>query len=92
MIVGSRILNVYYAGPEDRKTTARPQVHKDRGFFATLLIGLVRDVVKFVTAFAVGTGASAIVCWYYGIPLAVSLLGGFLVLGLALALMSDSLF
>ena len=63
-----------------------------RGFFATLLVGLVRDAVKFIIAFAVGTGAGAIVCWYYGIPLVLSLLGGILVLGLALALMSDSVF
>ena len=62
-----------------------------RGFFTTLFQSLVRDVVKFITAFALGTGAGAIVCWYYGIPLAFSLLGGILVLGFALAVMSDSL-
>ncbi len=65
---------------------------KHRGFFASLLMGLVRDAVKFIIAFAVGTGAGAIACWYYGIPLVFSLLGGILVLGLALALTTDSLF
>ena len=65
---------------------------KDQGFFRTLLQGIVRDAIKFITAFVVGTGAGAIVCWYYGLPLALSLIGGFLVLGIALALMSDSLF
>lgn len=64
----------------------------ERGFFASLLMSLVRDLVKFVMAFLVGTGAGAIVCWYYGIPLVFSLAGGILVLGLALALSSDSLF
>lgn len=63
-----------------------------RGFLSSLLIGLVRDAVKFVIAFAVGTGAGAIVCWYYGVPLGFSILGGILVLGLALALSTDSLF
>ena len=47
-------------------------------------------VVKFVTAFSVGTGAGAIVCWYYNIPLGFSVIGGILVLGIALALISDS--
>jgi len=48
--------------------------------------------LKFVIAFSVGTGAAAIVCWYYSIPLGFSILGGILVLGLALALMSDDIF
>lgn len=65
---------------------------KNQGFLRTLLQGIVRDAIKFITAFVVGTGAGAIVCWYYGFPLALSLIGGFLVLGIALALMSDSLF
>ena len=64
----------------------------ERGFFASLFISLVRDAVKFVVAFVVGTGGGAIVCWYYGIPLVFSVLGGILVLGLALALATDSLF
>ena len=63
-----------------------------RGYFASLLMSLVRDAVKLIIAFVVGTGAGAIACWYYGIPLAFSLLGGILVLGLALALSTDSLF
>jgi len=63
-----------------------------RGFFSSLLLRLVRDAVKFITASAVGTGAGAIVCWYYGIPLVFSVLGGILVLGLAQALATDSLF
>lgn len=72
----------------------KTEVHEGgvRGFLSSLVLGLVRDLVKFIIAFAVGTGAGAIVCWYYGIPLAFSLLGGILVLGLALALSTDSLF
>lgn len=77
---------------DDHKMNANPDDRTSRGFFAELLMGLVRDAVKFVLAFAIGTGVSAIACWYYGIPLVFSLLGGILVLGLALALSSDSLF
>ena len=70
------------------------EVHEEgaRGFLSTFFLALVRDAVKFIVAFALGTGAGAIACWYYGIPLVFSLLGGILVLGLALALSTDSLF
>jgi hypothetical protein len=47
-------------------------------------------IIKLVAFFAVGTGGAAVVCWYYGMPLGFSILGGILVLGVALALMSDS--
>ena len=77
---------------EDKDARGRNNVIKERGFFASLFIGLARDLFKFVIAFVVGTGASAIVCWYYGIPLVFSLVGGFIVLALALALMTDSIF
>lgn len=49
----------------------------------------IGTIVRFVIAFCVGTGAGAVVCWYYGIPLAFSVIGGFVVLGIALALMSE---
>jgi hypothetical protein len=45
-----------------------------------------------LAAFVIGTGASSIVCLYYGIPIAFSLIGGFIVLGIAVALMSESPF
>jgi hypothetical protein len=77
---------------DDHKTKTEFHEGGVRGFFSSLLIGLVRDAVKFIIAFVVGTGAGAIACWYYGIPLVFSLLGGILVLGLALALTTDSLF
>lgn len=75
---------------EDRKPNVDTET--SRGFLATLLVGLVRDALKLLIAFAVGTGAGAIVCWYYDIPMVFSLLGGILVLGFALAISSDSLF
>jgi len=77
---------------DDRKSKVEFIEESDRGFLATILMDLVRDAFKFIIAFAVGTGASAIACWYYDIPLVFSLIGGFIVLGLALAILSDSLF
>lgn len=77
---------------DDSKTRVKLDEGSSRGFFASLLISLVRDAAKLIIAFAVGTGAGAIACWYYGIPLVFSLVGGILVLGLALALSTDSLF
>ncbi len=77
---------------EDKDNRGGNNVIKERAFFASLFIGIARDLLKFVIAFAVGTGASAIVCWYYGLPLVLSLVGGFIVLALALALTTDSLF
>lgn len=62
------------------------------GVVASFFLSLARDLFKYVIAFAVGTGAGAIVCWYYGLPMFLSLLGGILVLALALAITTDSLF
>lgn len=61
-----------------------------RGFIASVLAGLVRDIFKLIAAFGIGTGGGAIVCWYYGLPLGLSIIGGILVLALAIALISDS--
>lgn len=47
---------------------------------------LLRDLVRLVLAFAVGTAAAGIACLYYGLPLVLSLGGGIAVLGFALAL------
>jgi hypothetical protein len=61
-------------------------------FFKDLIRSVVRDIFKFFIAFAMGTGAGGIVCWYYNFPLGFSILGGIVVLGLALALVFDSMF
>ena len=63
-----------------------------RGFLTSLLASLAHGALQLVLSFAVGTGAAAIVCWYYGIPLAFSIIGGILVLAIALALTSDTWF
>ncbi len=62
------------------------------GFIKSLVKGLVGSLVQAIVAFVVGTGAAAIACWYYELPLVLSLGGGFIVLALWLAIMSDSVF
>lgn len=47
-------------------------------------------LVKLTIGFSIGTGAGAAVCWYYGIPMGLSIIGGILVLGIAIAFISDS--
>ena len=56
-----------------------------------LKVGLA-TFLQMLIAFSIGTAAAALACWYYDIPLGFSILGGILVLGIALALMSDSIF
>lgn len=76
---------------DNQQTNIESEEGRSRGFFASLLMGLVRDAARLIIACAVGTGAGAIVCWYYDIPLIFSLAGGILVLVLVLALYSDGL-
>lgn len=66
--------------------------NRDRGLLAELFRSLAQSVFRFFIAFILGTGAGAVVCWYYNIPLVFSVLGGILVLGIVLALLSDSSF
>ena len=78
----------------NKKSESTTGIHDGgtRGFLTSLLASLAHGALQLVLSFAVGTGAAAIVCWYYGIPLAFSILGGILVLAIALALTSDSWF
>ncbi|MEL7313202.1 MAG: hypothetical protein AAFN07_16915 [Pseudomonadota bacterium] len=62
------------------------------GFFIQLLKGIVGSIVQATAAFAVGTGAAAAACWYYGLPWVLALGGGFVVLALWLAITTDSIF
>ncbi len=67
-----------------------------QGFLADLFGELARMVGILFIVFAIGAGAAAGVCIYYGIPLVLSLVGGFIilgvVLGIAIAFKLDSLF
>jgi hypothetical protein len=71
---------------EDEKYTA---ADRKSGFFDMLIGGLVSDGIKFILAFLIGTGVSAAVCIYYSIPLVFSVVGGVLVMGITVALMSN---
>lgn len=72
---------------ENQPLNARP-----RGIIGELLNTLTRSLIFCFSAFAVGTGVSAAVCLYYGVPLVFSLISGFLVLGIAFALMTGGMF
>jgi len=60
------------------------------GFWSTIFSQLARAAGVMIIAFTIGTAASAGACLYYGVPIALSLLGGLVVLGIALALMWQS--
>ena len=55
-------------------------------FFANVLGDILRQLFWLAGAFAVGTSGSAIACWVYGFPIGLSLLGGLVVLGIAVAI------
>lgn len=59
-------------------------------FFSGLVQSLLRDLFRFVIAFAIGTGVAGAVCLYYGFPLALALFGGLIVLGVMLAFIVGS--
>lgn len=61
-------------------------------FLMSLLKGMASGLLQLVLAFVVGTIAAGIACLYYDVPLVFSLAGGFIVLGIALALSTDSIF
>jgi len=65
---------------------------KSKSFLRELFGGLLHGFGMLLAAFAIGTGASAIACVYYGAPLILSLVGGLVVLGIALWCMSESSF
>jgi len=77
---------------DDPATGIAPKKTNTRNVLASFLSALARDFFQLLVAFALGTGGAAIVCWYYEFPLALSILGGILVLGLALAFKTDSFF
>ena len=68
----------------------QPLETQPSGFLAGLLNAFARSLVYFFAAFTVGIGVSAAVCLYYGLPIALSLVGGFIVLGIALVVMSGT--
>jgi hypothetical protein len=85
---GTAALIVPHGLPKSILGKRKGPVMKD--FFLGLLRELGRLAGALVIAFAIGTGAGAVVCAYAGIPLIFSLAGGILVLGIWLFLASQS--
>ncbi|MEM1262262.1 MAG: hypothetical protein AAGH76_07685 [Pseudomonadota bacterium] len=61
-----------------------PASHSTKGVFASLLSGVLRDAGRLLIAFLVGSGAGAMVCWYYSLPMILSVAGGVLVAALVM--------
>lgn len=61
-------------------------------FLGQILGSIAHGFGMLLVAFGIGTGAAAVVCLYYGAPIVFSLIGGFIVLGIAVALITDSPF
>jgi hypothetical protein len=78
--------------PDQNESTHPKGSTSDRGFLASFLASLAQGLFNMLAAFSIGTGGAAIACWYYGLPMFLSLLGGILVLGLAVALTTDTWF
>lgn len=58
-------------------------------FLSDILKSFIGDLLRLVIVFAIGTAAGAAACLYYGFPVGLSLLGGFVALGVALLILSN---
>jgi len=78
------------ANEDDRPSGSQKPANPAKPFFQSLFLTVGTTLLRFTAilliAFVIGTGASAIACLYYGVPLVFSLIGGFIVLGFAAAL------
>ncbi|MDG0968247.1 MAG: hypothetical protein P8O06_00240 [Porticoccaceae bacterium] len=61
-------------------------------FISTLLAEVFGLLIQFLVAFCIGAGLAAFLCWHYDMPLVLSIVGGFFVLGLTLVFSSDDTF
>lgn len=61
-----------------------------KNFFAGLAHGILRDLFRLLSAAAIGVGIGAGVCLSYGLPLALSLVGGVIVVAVFAVLPSDA--
>ncbi len=55
------------------------------GFFSNLVSSILRDLMKLVIIFALGTFGGAVICLYYGFPLVFSFVGGVAIFAIAVA-------
>jgi hypothetical protein len=63
-----------------------------RDLLVALVEIVVREIVKLVTAFAFGTAAGAVFCWYFDLPLVYALGAGFVMMIIVLAMLPGSVF
>jgi hypothetical protein len=65
----------------------RPDLESKKagGILAGLLGSILRDIVKLVVIFALGTLGGAAICLYYGFPLIYSFAGGIAIFAIAVA-------
>lgn len=82
--------------PEKKKaksmTNEQETAPNHQGFWRGLLRSIIRDIMFMVVAFLIGTLALGAVLFYYDLPLALSIVGGLVVLGFSLALKTESIF
>lgn len=64
------------------------QNKQPKGFFKEIFDDLVKFAMRLIIAFLFGTAVGAVVCFIYGIPIGFSLVGGLIVVGIAVALMT----
>lgn len=72
----------------DNKNTQPENNSRQIGLLESLLRGFIKDILWLIAAFLVATAFTALVFWFYGIPVAWSIIGGILVLGIALVIRS----
>ncbi len=60
-------------------------------FFISLLKSILESLIVIAIVFGVSTGISAAVCFYYDLPLVLSLIGGFISIGVVYLFKSDSI-
>jgi hypothetical protein len=76
----------------DDAYTKRKLGEMGRGFFPDLVRDILGQLIVAVVVFVFATGVSAAVCLYYGLPLVLSLIGGFLAIGAVFFIKSISMF
>lgn len=63
---------------------------RNAGFFSSLLTSLLRDMMKLVMIFALGTVGGAAICLYYGFPIVFSFVCGIAIFAIAVAAFMSS--
>lgn len=68
---------------DSQRKPVRPE--RAAGFVTGLLTSILRDILKLVVIFALGTLGGAAICLYYGIAIIYSFVGGIAIFAIAVA-------